>query len=277
MATEMFAEHAERGRRGQWRLEEMPWDEPIEFCGSTEREKTLNKLDLIDGAQAMYHFQLGARIRMGDYISRAWSSEEALAECLEWHDIDEQRHLRGLRRLTVTLEAAGNDVRVINNKTDPRRMWRVSQTGPLRLDDDRLLLNLLVDEVVSKTLYEAVGRRCHLPLARALFQSCAQDEERHVEYVLALHRSRGVSHRALETTRLQAGAVAHVARIQGAFRPYFRAFAGITHDTTEAVATEIFRSISKVLSTLGPGWEGYPLARLIHTADRSPWLLWILR
>lgn len=277
MARELFAEHAERGRRGQWRLEELPWDEPVAFCGASERERTINKLDIIDAAQAMYHYQLGARIRMGDFISRPWSAEEAMAECLEWHDIDEQRHLRGLRRLVVTVRAAGNSVGVVSDKTDPRRMWRVAQTGPLRLDDQRLLLNLLVDEVVAKTLYDAVGKRCHLPLARALFQSCGQDEERHIEYLMALYRARGPSAGALDATRLQAGAVAHVARIQSAFRPYFRSFAGITHDTSEGVATEIFRAISRTLSSLGPAWERYPLARLIHTADRSPWLLWILR
>jgi hypothetical protein len=277
MTKEWFAEHAERGRRGQWRLEELPWDEPVEFCGASEREKTINKLDLIDVAQAMYHFQLGARIRMGDHISRAWSDEEALAECLEWHDIDEQRHLRGLRRLMITLRSAGNAVGMNNNKVDPRRMWRVAQTSPLKLDDERLLMNLLVDEVVAHTLFDAVGRRCHVALARALFQSCADDERRHIDYLLALHRMRGIHGGLLDITRLQAGSVAHIARVQGAFRPYLRAFAGATHDTPEGVATEIFRSVSQVLSGLGPAWDRYPLARLIHTADRSPWLLWVLR
>lgn len=277
MAKQLFADHAERGQRGQWQLEDLPWDEPVEFCGESAREKALNKLDLLEVAQSLYHFQLGARIRMGDHLVRSWLDDEPLAECLEWHDLDDQRHIRGLRRLMVTLRNAGPDISRNATKIDPRRMWQVSHGAPSRPDDDRLLLRLLVDEFVCRALFGQVGRRSHVPLVKALFNACAQDDERHVGYLSDLHRSRSAASGTLGRTLQQASTVAHVARVQNAFRPYLRSFAGATHSSHDDVAIEIFRAISQGLSATGPAWERSPLARLIHTADRSPWLLWLLR
>lgn len=277
MGMDAFVEHAERARHGQWAVDELPWDEPLEFCGANLREQTICKLDMLDVAEAMYHLELGARVRMGDFMLRSWSADAARTECVEWHDADEQRHVRVLRRLIDRLTDAGEPVPARTHKASPKRMWRVACSSRDRLSNDTMLLNMLVDEAVCKTLYEALARRSHIPLIRATYAACAADEDRHMQYLLALCRARLREHNGLAASAMQARVVAHVAQVQSAFRPYLGSFAGACHSTPESVASEIFRAVSHVLSDLGPKWQRSPVTRLVHTADRSPWLIWLLR
>lgn len=277
MGNELFSEHAERARRCQWHLRDLPWDEPIAFCGSTRRERTICKLDMLDVTEALYHFQLGARTRMGQHMISAWTGDDGLAECVEWHDIDENRHLRALRRLTGRLKVSGDPLTTRKQTSSPAKMWGIGRNGNGAALSEHSIVNLLIDEAVTGSLFGSVSRRSHVPLVRAVCGACADDDHRHGEYLVALLRTRLEGTHPARVMAIQTKAVRHVARLQGAFRPYLRAFAGATHSDTASVATELFRSISKVLGELGPAWNKYPPARLVHTADRSPWLLWLLR
>ncbi|MCU0694850.1 MAG: hypothetical protein MUF54_26045 [Polyangiaceae bacterium] len=274
MGNGLFSEHADRARRGQWRIPDLPWDEPVRYCGESRRERTICKLDMLEVSEAMYHFQLGARARMGDYMVLSWDRDSAFLECLEWHDTDEIRHLRGLRRLIEALRQSGDDLPAAKKKPPPSHLWNVARSSPDSWDTNALLVDLLVDEAASRALYAAVARRSHVPLVRAVFAACGEDDMRHEEYMLTFLRAR-LAHRRLLT--LQMRAVAHVALLQSAYRPYYASFAGATHSTRESVAIELFRAASRVLGELGPAWKKLPPARVLHAADRSPWLLWLLR
>jgi hypothetical protein len=277
MVDDVFRGHAERARRGQWNLEELPWDEPIELCGASKRERLMCKLDMIELANAMYHFQLGARIRMGDQLVRAWPPAEHLADCMEWHDLDEQRHVRGLRKLLARLAASGDPVPPRNEHQDPARLWSVTYSSRERLDADRVLMNMLVDESVAQALFELVAKLGHVPLVRALFDACAQDDARHFGYLVDLARQRFDARAPRLLPVLQARVVAHVANLQSAFRPHLGAFAGASHSSRENVASGIFRAASRALGDIGPEWQRGAVTRLVHSADRSPWLVWLLR
>jgi hypothetical protein len=277
MSGPLFESHAERARRGQWGIEDLPWDEPIRFPGASKREQMLCKLDTVDLANAMYHLQLGARMRMGDHLLRSWRHDPALLECMEWHDLDEQRHVRALRRLVDALSHRGESPARRGRPLSPERLWRVVYSSRERLSDERLLLHLLIDEAVSRTLFNLVASQSHMPLVRATFEACAQDDVRHVEYLSSMvdERFGSLGHR--EMALLHGAAVLHIARLQSALRPYVGSFAGGANSSAETIVTSIFGAASRVLDGLGPSWKNSTVMRLVHTADRSPWLLWLLR
>ncbi|MBI5534637.1 MAG: hypothetical protein HY898_18065 [Deltaproteobacteria bacterium] len=273
----MFEGHAERARRGQWQIEDLPWDEPIRFCGTSKRDQILCKLDTVDLAGVMYHLQLGARMRMGDHLLRSWNHDRALLECLEWHDGDEHRHVRVLRRLIDALQSKGETPARNDRPLSPDRLWRVAYSSRERLSDDRVLLNMLIDEAVSRTLFGMVAGSSGIPLVRATFDACSQDDVRHVEYLTLMAARRFESLGSYELAFLHGAAVLHTARLQSALRPYIGSFAGASRQSAEAVVTAVFGAASRVLSDLGANWKQSPVMRLVHSADRSPWLLWLLR
>lgn len=278
MGMDPYSELAEHARRGQWRLPDLPWDEPVKFAGSTRRERLLCKFDLLDASEALYHFKLGARRRMGELYLRAWTEHDQLTECLEWLDTDELRQLKALRRLHKALFAAGQDGPDGKRRASPERMWSVSKCPRgMPMDVESLALRLLVDEAVTHNLFRSMARQSHVPLARAVFNVCARDDERHGQLMKAMLGEGLVKANPVRVVALQGVVIAYVARLQNAFRPYFRSYASVTGTTTENVASDIFRAISGAVGDLGPAWVRYPTARIVHSADRSPWMLWLLR
>jgi hypothetical protein len=277
MSGQLYESHAERARRGQWEIDDLPWDEPIRFCGSSKREQLLCKLDNVDLTNVMYHLQLGARMRMGDHMLRTWRNEPALLDCLEWHDIDEQRHVRVLRRLLTKLSGKGDAVARNDRPTSPASLWSATYSSREKLGADRMLLHLLIDEAVSRTLFNNVAARSRIPLVRAVFAACAQDDVRHVEYLTVLAKDRFDKLSLLESAALHAAAVLHLAKLQSAFRPYVGSFAHGVNGSADSVVSAVFGATSRVLSDLGPGWQRSPLMRIVHAADRSAWMLWLLR
>jgi hypothetical protein len=277
MSGQLFECHAERARRGQWTIEDLPWDEPIHFTGSSKREQMLCKFDTLDLASALYHLQLGARVRLGDHAVRSWNKDNALLECLEWHDADEQRHVCALRRLIHLLESKGETIARNNRPLSPDSLWRVTYSSKERLSDDRVLLNMLIDEAACRTLFGLIASSSGIPLVRAAFDACAQDDIRHVEYLSAMAVRRFNAIAQHEVAVLHGAAVLHTARLQSALRPFVGSFASVSRSSAEAVVSAVFGTTSRVLCDLGPSWRQSPVMRLVHTADRSPWLLWLLR
>lgn len=278
MGKMLFSHHADQALRGQWRLNDLPWDEPVRLGGASRRERLLCKLDLLDICEAMYHFKLGARARMGELHVRAWSEENQLSECLEWLDADELRHLTALRKLHAALRQAEKESPDGQRRPAPSRMWKAHKCPRQRkLGAPTLALRTLVDEAITKTLFRSVARGNHVPLVRAVFGSCERDDERHVAMLTDMLVPWVADMNPVLVVALQGEVIAHVARLQAAFRPYFRPFASVTGSTTESIASELFRSVSQAVTGLGPAWVRYPTARIVHTADRSPWMLWLLR
>jgi hypothetical protein len=277
MIDEMFAGHAQRALRGQWKLEDLPWDEPLEYSGTTKRDRVICRLDTLDLTDALYHFLLGSRARMGDHVLRSWSEQESLKACVELHDGDQLRHVQGFRRLVGLLRKSDAATTPNGAPVQYARLWRATHLPRLGGDLDRMLIEMLVDEAVTRTLLLMVAGSSHVPLVRALFDTCAQDDVRHVDYLAALVRKRVEGLSGAQTAALQARTVVHVARLQSAFRPHFRSFASVSSCATDQVATEIFGAASRVIGDIGPSWQSSLIARLIHGADRSPWLLWLVR
>jgi hypothetical protein len=277
MTGQLFESHAERARRGQWELEELPWDEPIHFCGASRRERLLCKLDTVDMVHVMYHLQLGARMRLGDYQVRAWRQDRDLLACVEWHDTDEQRHVRVLRKLIGTLTAKGESLERNDRPSSPEHIWKVAYSSRDRMNDERVLLHMLIDEAACRTLFAEVAARSRIPLVRAAFAACAQDDLRHGEYLTVLARERFEHLSSYALARLRASALMHVARLQSALRPHIPSFSGCGRGTPESVVAGVFAAASRALSELGPDWQRSALMRVVHVADRGPWMLWLLR
>lgn len=278
MGLDRYADLAEQARRGQWRLGDLPWDEPVKFSGSSRRERLLCKLDLVDAGEALYHFKLGARKRMAELHTRAWTEDHRMAPCVEWMDADELRQLQSLRRLLEAVRSADAEGPEAKRRASPRRMWRVSRSSrPGRTALPPLAVRMLVDEAAAHTLFRTLARDSHVPLVRAVTSLCAEDDDRHRHLLKSLIRDEIEEASPAQTVALQGIAIAHIARLQSALRPYFRSFASVTHSTTANVASEIFRAIAESLGDLGPAWVRYPTARIVHGADRSPWMLWLLR
>lgn len=275
--AELFESHADRARRGQWQASEMPWDEPVRLCGESKREQTLCKLDMLDVVTAMYHLQLGARGRLGRHMVRWWEQDDSMLSCMEWHDADEQRHVQVLRRLLRLIASKGEAVTRKNRPLDPKPLWEVTRGPTERLGADRLLLHMLIDESVSRALFAMVASESHVPLVRAVFDACAQDDARHVEYLTSMAAVRFDGVQPYLLAGLHASAVWHVSKLQGALRPYLSAFAGAAHTSQDRVVSTLFGAASRSLGDLGDGWKRAPLMRLVHEADHSPWLLWALR
>lgn len=278
MGTDRFTQRAVEARRGQWRLPDLPWDEPVKLAGASRRERMLCKFDLLDACDAIYHLKLGARKRMGEMFMRAWNDEEPLLESLEWLDTDELRHLRALRRLEGALRTAGREEPDNEHRTDPTRMWRVARCPRNRPTSvETLALRMLVDESAGQCLLLAMSRQTRVPLARAVFAACAEDDGRHADLMSGLVLRATEQSSPVRVVAMQSILIAHVARLQSALRPYFRSFAGVTGGTTESIATDVFHAISHSVGKLGTAWTRYPTARVVHAADRSPWMLWLLR
>lgn len=277
MSGQLYGSHAERAKRGQWEIGDLPWDEPIRFCGSSKREQMLCKLDTVDLTGVMYHLQLGARMRIGDHMLRTWCEDPALLDCIEWHDVDEQRHVCALRRLLSLLTSKGDTVQRNDRPRSQQKLWQVVYSSRERLGADRMLLHLLIDEAVFRTLFNDVGSKSRIPLVRATFEACAQDDVRHVEYLTVLAKERFGKLSAYELAPLHGAAVLHIARLQGALRPYVGSFSGCGRGTAQSVVSSVFGAASRVLSDLGPAWQDSPLMRVVHAADRSAWMLWLLR
>ncbi len=257
----------------------MPWDEPVKLPGGSRRERLLAKLDLIEACEAVYHLKLGARTRMGALFLRGWGNDGAVVDCLEWLDTDELRHLRSLRQLRHAVHTAEQDGPETERRADPSRMWSVGRCPPRGTPSglDALALRALVDEAATQCLLSTMSRQTRVPLARAVFSSCARDDSRHVSLLGALAAQSMEGTGPMHVLRMQGLVIGHVARLQNALRPYFPSFAAVTGGTIENVASELFRSVSQAVGDLGPAWVRYPTARVVHAADRSPWMLWLLR
>lgn len=275
--AEQFESHADRARRGQWLVKDMPWDEPLRLCGENKREQTLCKLNMVDVVTAMYHLQLGARGRLGRHMVQWWEQDDAMLSCMEWHDADEQRHVQVLRRLLAAVSSKGETVTRNDRPLHPKPLWEVTRGPSERLGPDRLLLHMLIDEAVSRALFAIVARDSHVPLVRAVFDACAQDDGRHVDYLTSMAALRYEGVPSYVMVGLHASAVWHVSRLQGALRPYLSAFAGVTHSSQDRIVTTLFGAASRALGELGEGWKSAPLVKLVHGADHSPWMLWVLR
>ena len=220
MGLNRYENLAEQARRGQWRLRDLPWDEPLRFSGSNRRERLLHKLDLLDAGEALYHFTLGTRKRMAELHLRAWTDDHRTASCLEWMDADELRHLQALRRLLETLHAAEREAPEAKRRANPRRMWRVSlapRTGGSTLAP--LAIRMLVDEAAGHALFRTLARESHVPLVRAISAVCAEDDIRHRRLLQSLIRDDLDGNHPVRTIGLQGVAIAHIARLQSAFRP----------------------------------------------------------
>jgi hypothetical protein len=256
----------------------LPWDEPVKLPGGSRRERLLAKLDLIEACEAVYHLKLGARTRMGALFLRAWRDDSAVVDCLEWLDADELRHLRCLRQLEHAIRSAEQDGPETERRAEPARMWSVGRCpagAPAELD--ALALRALVDEAATQCLLLSMSRQTRVPLARAVFSSCARDDGRHAALLGAIATQALEGTGPVHVVRMQGLVIRHVARLQSALRPYFPSFAAVTGGTIENVASELFRAVSQVVGELGPAWVRYPTARVVHAADRSPWMLWLLR
>lgn len=275
MGEPSFQHHAERARRGQWEVDDFPWDEPLSLSSGSKREQTLSKLDLLDVMTSLYHLQLGARGRLGRQLVSWWGPDEALLSCMEWHDADEQRHVHVLRRLLSLVSSKGESVSRNDRPLDPSPLWRVARSGTGSADE--ALLHTLIDEAVSRTLFSRMATDNRIPLVRAVFDACAKDEARHVEYLTAMARLRFEGEPPHRLVKLHASAVWHVGRLLSAVRPYLASYAGATHSAQDQIASAMFGAASGALSALGDGWKTAPLMRLVHGADSSPWMLWILR
>ena len=277
MGEVVFRAHADRARRGQWKLEELPWDEPIKFDGSSKRERVISGLDILDLSGVLYHFLLGSRLRMGHHVLHSWSEDESLQVCLEFHDVDEQRHVQAFRQLIALLHKTSHGMVGNGEAASHVRLWRVTYPSRGRLDADRMLVDLLVDEAVTRTLLLMIANSSHVPLVRAVFEACARDDVRHVEYLTTMAQARLEALSAARVAALQAHTVVHVGQVQSALRRHFRSFASVANSSTDQVASEIFGAASRAIGELGSSWRSSPLARMIHGADRSPWILWLLR
>ncbi len=275
MSEPSFQHHAERARRGQWEVHTLPWDEPLNLSSGSKREQTLSKLDLLDVVTSLYHLKLGARGRLGRQLVRWWGPDEALLSCMEWHDADEQRHVQVLRRLLSLVSSKGEQVSRNDRPLDPSPLWRVAADG--KGAADQALLHTLIDEAVMRTLFSRVATDNRIPLVRAVFDAAAQDEARHVDYLTAMAILRFEGEPPHRLVKLHASAVWHVGRLLAALRPYLASFAGATHSSQDQIASAMFGAASNALSDLGEGWKTAPLMRLVHRADSSPWMLWILR
>ncbi|HQK16917.1 MAG TPA: hypothetical protein PLJ27_05655 [Polyangiaceae bacterium] len=278
MGSQRFSERAEEARRAQWRLNDLPWDERIRLAGDSRRERLLAKLDLLGACEALYHLKLGARSRAGTLYFHTWKQDDPIIECLEWLDTDELRHLRTLRRLIQTVHSSEQEDIEAKPHADPTRMWRVGRNprgGPSSLEAEEL--RALVDEATTRCLLSTISRQSRVPIVRAAFSSCARDDGRHIAFLSDLAKLSLNHDDTMHVVRMQGVVLRHIARIQSSLRPYFRVFAAVTDATIDNVASEVFRAVSAVVADLGTPWVRYPTARVIHEADRSPWMLWLLR